>query len=169
MEQLNKALITVEEMLEDRNYIPCYTKIPELDIIKRMSNRKYITLNGKIAIVAIVESTSQIKNYYKFIEDDNLETILFVYLNNITVAHRSIEKNLNHKIEIWSVFDLLINVSKHVLQPKIELVVDEQFKVDGKLPKISFYDPIIRYYKFKHKNIIKIIYKDGLISYRIIY
>lgn len=169
MEQLNQALHTVEEMLEDRNYIPCYTRILELDIFKRMNNRKYITLTGKFAIVAIVESTSQIKNYYKYIEDNNLETIVFVYLNNITVAHRSIEKNLNHKIEIWSVYDLLINVSKHVLQPKIEIISDEQFKVDGKLPKISFYDPIIRYYKFKQKDIIRIKYKDGSISYRIIY
>lgn len=165
MDILEIALNTVEEMMEDRNYIPILSSIPETDIKQRMSNRKYITLNGKYALVAIVESTSAIKNYSEYIENPDYENIFFVYLNNLNISHYSIEKNLDYKVEIWSVYDLLINVSKHYFQPKISKV-EEEIDFNGKIPKISFYDPLIRYFRFKKKDIIKIVKHNGIINYR---
>lgn len=163
---LEQALITVEEMLDDRNYIPLSNTFPELDIFKRMNNRKYLTPKGLYALVSVVESTSQIKNLSNYIDDSEFETILFVYTNNVTVAHQSIEKNLCYKIEIWSVYNLLINISKNMLQPKIEKVEKLNFK--GKLPKICFYDPIARYYRFQPRDILKITNKEGFVNYRIV-
>lgn len=164
---LRKALETMEEMLEDRNYIALYDGIPEIDIIKRMNNKEYITPTGKLAFVTIVDSTSQIKNYTSYIENPYYETIIFIYTNNVTIAHRSIEQKLNFKIEIWCVHSLLINVVKHSLQPKIELILDNLLH-KAKIPKIDINDPIVRYYKFKHKDILKITSLSGDISFRIV-
>lgn len=166
-EILKKALETVEEMMEDRNYIPLNHDITKTDVFERFKDRKYITPSNKFAVVLIVNSTSQIKNFSSIIDNDDYETILFIYMNTLTVQHKSIEKNLNYKIEIWSVYNLLTNISKHIFQPKIELLVTD-CKLNYKLPKISFYDPIIRYYKFKKGDTIKITDKDNFISYRLI-
>lgn len=167
MDVLEIALNTVEEMMEDRNYIPILTSIPEIDIKQRMTDRKYLTLNGKYALVAIVESTSAIKNYSEYIENTDYENIFFVYLNHLNISHYSIEKNLDYKVEIWSVHDLLINVSRHYLQPKISKV-EENIDFNGKIPKISLYDPLIRYFRFKKKDVIKITKRNGTINYRIV-
>lgn len=160
------ALNTVEEMLEDRDYIPIATSIPEIDILIRMNNRKYITPSGKLAFVVVINSSSQIKTYSSQIEDENYETIIFIYTNNVTATHRSIEQNLNNKVEIWSVYHFLVNVSRHFLQPKVRKVTD--IKLTGKIPKISFYDPIVRYYHFQPKDILEITNKEGFVNYRMV-
>lgn len=163
---LKQALCVVEEMLEDRKYIPISCQIFNTDVIQRVNHSQYLTPNNKLAIVIVVESTSDIKTFSKYLKDPEFETIIFIYQNNITITHQAIEKNLCHKIEIWSVNSLLVNTKRHYLQPKVELA--ESFKYEGKLPKICFYDPIVRYYKFPSKSILKITNKDGFIHYRIV-
>lgn len=153
---LTKALETLEEMFEDRKYSP----------IKGEDN-KYITETGKFVIVSIIESISQIKNFSKYIEDPDYETVFFLYLNNVTVIHKENEKSLNYKIEIWSIENLVINVARHVLQPKVEKA-KSAVKISEKLPKIQFYDPIVRYYRFKHRDVLKITDSRGFISYRVV-
>lgn len=165
VEILTLALTTVEEMLNDRGYIPISSHFPEINVVDRVKNCKYFTPCGKFAIVIVVESSSQIKNFSKYIEDEEYETVLFVYMNVVTIAHKIMEKNLNNKIEIWSVYNLLVNISKHYLQPKIEKVTEE-LEICGKLPKISFQDPIVRYFCFKRKDILKITDSEGNIHYR---
>ncbi|QIH04864.1 hypothetical protein [Dasineura jujubifolia toursvirus 2a] len=168
MEQmLNMALETTEEMVFDRGYT-ALSDVNSMDVFARINERKYLTPSGKLAITVIVESTSQIKNYSDCIGDPAYETIICIYMGNITIAHKAIEKNSYYKIEILPVSFLIKNVSKHVLQP-IVTKDDTGFKHRGKLPKISFYDPIVRYYKFNHKDILKITSKiNGTIHYRIV-
>lgn len=164
---LKSALKTVEEMLEDRLYIPIAKEFPAINIIERMNNRKYITSENKFAFVTVVDSISQIKNFSELIKDDNYETIIFVYTNNVNKQHKSLEKTLNHKIEIWSIYNLQINVSRHHLQPAVSKINYDVQQIDKKLPKILFYDPICRYFRFHQKDVIKVISGvDGNIHYR---
>lgn len=168
MDLFEKACQTIEEMLEDRNYIPLRNGIPETDIKKRVVDSEYLTKSCNMAFVTKVDSTSQIKNYYSLIKNPDYETIIFIYTNNVTVTHKTIEANLNNKIEIWSIDSLLVNASKHVYQPKVEKI-SKTSKIKGKLPKISFYDPIVRYYKFQRKDIIKVTNRQTELShYRIV-
>lgn len=166
IQKLNLALPTVEEMLEDRGYtaISLGWSFPETDIIKRMQNRFYETPDNKYAIVSIIKCIGYIQEFSNHINNNNLETIIFIYLNSKTIKHKTKEKNFNYKIEIWPINDLFINVSRHFLQPKIEKCE----KVAGKLPKISSDDPICRYFKFKSKDFLKITNKEGFISYRMV-
>lgn len=173
LKSLYYSLPIFEKMLEDRKYIPLYTGIPKTDIIQRMNNRKYETPSNNLAMVIIANCTGDIKLYTDYICDPNYETILCIYTNNINISHKKMEKTFDYKIEIWPLIHLYI--ADHIFQPKIEVINTkelEEFK-NGKiqpikLPKISYYDPIIRYYKIKHKSIIKIYETDRLISYRIV-
>lgn len=163
-----KALITVEEMFEDRGYVSIYKQFPELDITKRMVGKIFFTNENKKVVLYIIDSTSQIKMYSDMIINvDEYEVLVFIYTNNLTIAHKELEKNLDHRIEIWSVHRLVTNFSKHYLQPKICLV-EKKPDINYKLQKISFYDPLIRYYRYKQHSIIKIIELDGSITHRIV-
>lgn len=163
-----KALNTAEEMFEDRGYIAVYERFPELDITKRMVGKIFYTKENKKVILYIIDSTSQIKIYSDLIINiEEYEVLVFIYTNSLTIAHKELEKNLDHRIEIWSVNRLVTNFSKHYLQPKICLV-EKKPDINYKLQKISFYDPLIRYYRYKHHSIIKIIELDGSIAHRIV-
>lgn len=163
---LEQALENLEKMVYNRKYIPIAGPKIETNIVKRLTDKKFITPDGTFALVAQIDSTSQIKSYASFIEDPEFVTIIFVYMNNLTVTHKSIEKVLNNKIEIWSIQTLLIDVYEHELQPKIELVKNFEHKI--KLPKISFYDPIVRYFRYQHQDVLRIIDLEGTISYRLV-
>jgi DNA-directed RNA polymerase subunit H (RpoH/RPB5) len=165
MDVIAKAFTVVEEMMDDRGYFPISNGVVEVDVVKRMTNRKYLTPNGKYVIVTIADSTSSIKQYSNYIENPAYESVFFLYTNSVTIAHTAIEKNLDHKIEIHPVASLQINITRHEIQPYVEK--HTQTKIKGKLPKISFYDPICRYYKFNHRDVIKVTSKvDGSIHYR---
>nr|UOX61082.1 MAG: hypothetical protein DiTV3a_F12ORF1 [Diabrotica toursvirus 3a] len=127
----------------------------------------YKNKEGLFADYFFIYSISEIKNYSHIIEDLRYDTILFVYINNVTETHKELEKNFDFKIEIWPLKKLLINISKHELQPKIEPLRTQE-KFPYKLPRISFYDPLIRYYRIPHKTVIKITDNDGFIHYRLV-
>lgn len=166
---LKLALNTAEEMFSDRGYKELESR-HNTDVYHRLNERKYETPSGKLAICVILDSTSQIKNYSEFIEDPDYESITCIYRGNINIAHKKIEKNSNYKIEILSVNFLIKNVSKHELQPIV--TKDDTYVYspnERKLPKIMFYDPIVRYYRFKHKDILKTISRiSGNVEYRIV-
>lgn len=165
-EKLEIGLVTLEEMMEDRNYIQLRSCYPELDIISRVNNCKYITPEGKYVIVKIVKTISNIQDFIKYINDDDIDFILIVYLNLKTIIHQTKEKNFNYKLEIWPINSLLVNISKFHLQPKIEKAINPV--ISGKIPKILQDDPIVRYYRFKSKDILKITDKNGFVNFRIV-
>lgn len=164
---LRIGLKTLEEMLEDRNYIQLRYSYPELDIIKRVNHGIYLTPEGKRVVVEIVRTLSTLQNYIKYINDPDIDFVLLVYLNNKTLLHLTKEKNFNNKLEIWPIFNLYINISRFHLQPKIEKYTGNN-NAFGKIPKILHDDPIVRYYRFKSKDILKITDKNGYINYRIV-
>jgi DNA-directed RNA polymerase subunit H (RpoH/RPB5) len=167
---LYMSLPIFEQMLDDRKYIPLYSNIPKIDIIERMNKGKYECPSGKYAMTIIATCTKDIKVYTDIICDDDYETIICIYTNNINISHKKMEKIFDYKIEIWPL--IFVNISSHSLQPKIETINQREFKLTKinplKLPKISYYDPLIRYYRIPHKSIIKITDFDSLVSYRLV-
>lgn len=163
---LRLALTTVEEMFEDRGYTAIENAdYPETDVVKRIQNTVFFTQNCKLAKVGVVDSVSQIKSFSSDIDDEDYETLFFVFLGSVTIAHKSIEKNLNYKIEIWPVTGLLANIARNELQPKIQKV---DLKFEFKPPKITQNDPLARYYRLRNGDVIKVTHKNGFVSYRIV-
>lgn len=161
------ALKTVEEMFEDRGYAAIENEgYPETDVVVRLKNTIFFTPNCKLARIEVVDSVGQVKSFSNYIDSEDYETIFFVFLGNVTVAHKSIEKNLNYKIEIWPVTGLLSNIARNELQPQIQKM--ENLKLNFKPPKITQNDPLARYYRLRAGDVIKVTHKNGFISYRIV-
>ena len=162
-----KAKITLLEMLKQRG-----CTIIDIDSFIAMKP------DGKQLIVFFNEASSfDTKNMKEIITVMNETYIMHsivVYKHKVTP---SVKGNLSQlddmKIELFAVEDLQYNITKHRLQPIFEKLDDEeaiQFKKKyGTQFGILRYDrPISRFYDYKKNDVIRIIRKDGYITYRIV-
>lgn len=76
---------------------------------------------------------------------------------------------IGKNIELFSADDLQLNITKHILVPKHELLkVGKKFKDKNNLPIILRSDPVCRFYNFPKGEVIKVTRRDGFIAYRIV-
>lgn len=107
---------------------------------------------------------------------NELEVIhsLVVYRDSITPATKSTLSQISDIIiELFAEEDLQYNITKHYLQPKFERLVDEESEEFKKKYGVKFGilrsdRPIARFYNYQKGDVIRIIRKDGYISYRIV-
>lgn len=76
-------------------------------------------------------------------------------------------------IELFSEDELQYNITKHVLQPKFEVLTDNEAidfrkKYGAKFPVLLVTDPISRFYGYKRGNVVKITRKSGYVDFRIV-
>ena len=164
---MEKARKTVLEMLDDRNYT--IKKIEDDSIIAfTPENIKMIVFFSIFPKLNI----DSIKEYIKQMDEMNISHSMIIYQNAITSSAKTTKENLfNIKIELFSIEELEVNITKHRLVPKHSKVDDKEkiFKQYGnKFPIIFTKDPISRYYDFRKGDLIKVIRKGGHIAYRIV-
>ncbi|CCA61367.1 hypothetical protein AV955_gp010 [Diadromus pulchellus ascovirus 4a] len=151
----------LEKMLMDgRGYVEVDDGKPSGEFHEKL----FVAPSGKIAMTVVLTSMVGLKKYSKYIEGDSYEVVIVIYFGSVTLYHRALEKTLKHKIEIWSSEQLLVNPTTHVLCPKIEVV--PKLSCQYQIPKISFYDPLMRYFRIKPKTILKVTNVDGWVSFR---
>lgn len=161
------ALQNFEDMITDRGYIPIDNGNVEEDIEKRLFEQHYKISGTKFkSFSTIIDSTVALTDYSHIILDESYQSVLVIYTNTVTVAHRAIEKKLMHKVEIWSINSLMVNPTKHILHPKIEKMPKGFHCEAYKIPKISLYDATVRYYRFRQRDVLKITDKNGVVSFR---
>ncbi|EOA25089.1 hypothetical protein CARUB_v10018397mg [Capsella rubella] len=83
-------------------------------------------------------------------------------------------------VEIFPIGDLLVNMTKHIQQPKIEILTKEEKEQllrkhaleDKQLPYLQESDRFVRYYGLKKKQVVKITYSNepvgSFVTYRCI-
>lgn len=159
-----------KEMLEQRGY----------DIIKDDDKNYYmegIRENKKICVIFNKSIKIDTKSIKEIINDMNnlcINHCIVIYQNLVTPATRNILSQLNNiKIELWATEDLQYNITKHVLQPVFfRLSKDEQLefkqKYGIKIPILKHDKPISRFFDYDKGDIIKIIRKNGYVTYRIV-
>ncbi|CAH2064141.1 unnamed protein product [Thlaspi arvense] len=83
-------------------------------------------------------------------------------------------------VETFPIGDLLVNITKHTAQPKIEILTKEEKQEllskhgieDKQIPFLQEKDSFVRYYGLKKKQVVKITYSkepvDSFVTYRCI-
>ena len=180
IEYIYKIYNNVLQMLLDRNYI-----VPKsYKISFKLFKKKYISQDynfnlthkknkHKICVIFNLDNKNKLQNikqilmdtYEQYsIEKDELLLILNQKPNNI--IKKFVENSIyKHKVDLFWLHILQINIINHTLQPTFILLSEEekQLLLDkynikvNQLPKMSIQDPICKYYKYPKYSVIKII------------
>lgn len=101
-------------------------------------------------------------------ERDKVKSSIIVIQLGLTSQARQVVDKLNGgdrvKVEVFVENELLVNITKHILVPKHEVLTDRQkvdllkrYKLkDSQLPRIQKKDPIARYYGMVLGQVVKI-------------
>ncbi|KAJ4827390.1 hypothetical protein Tsubulata_023258 [Turnera subulata] len=120
---------------------------------------------GIVKIATVRHIVSQIVNR------DGLSGLVLVIHSNLTKQAEKALEVFSFKVETFWITDLLINISKHVLKPRHQILNDEEkkrllekYKIqDKQLPRLSMDDAIVRYYGLQKGQVLKFMY-DGNIT-----
>ncbi|GJN28348.1 hypothetical protein PR202_gb16458 [Eleusine coracana subsp. coracana] len=123
-----------------------------------------------------------IREIYNGTKDDNLSRLILVLQGKIMSQPReSIKDIFPFKVDIFQITELLVNITKHVLKPKHEVLTEEEkskllkeYNVkDSQLPRMLESDAVARYYGLGKGTVVKVIYDSELtgnhVTYRCIF
>ena len=165
------VLQTLTEMFEQRGYTN--VRYDDLELIGQ-NGEEIVTANPRIFSKL---NTEVIKGVVLNFEVKEYGHTVLVYEGVPTAnVKKQIDElfKIDKVIEIFSADDLQLNITKHILVPKHELLGDingvlpRKFKDKINLPIILRSDPICRFYNFPKGEVIKVTRRDGFIAYRIV-
>ncbi|KAL0007119.1 hypothetical protein SO802_008621 [Lithocarpus litseifolius] len=186
---------TVLEMLRDRGYV-----VPESELARSLAEFRSVfgdkpdLLSLRITVphssnpynrmMVIFYGTEEIRTasvrnlYAQIMRIEHLKGLILIHESKINhFARKGLEK-YPYKVEVFQITDLLVNITKHILVPKHEILNAEgkqrllsQYKVkDTQLPRMLETDPVARYYGLEKGQVVKITYSgefiDSLETYR---
>lgn len=158
------VLQTLTEMFQQRGY----QKIKFEDELTAINEGETVTANPRIFSKL---NTEVIKGVVLNFEVKMYSHAILVYEGVPTAnVKKQIDElsKIGKTIEIFSADDLQLNITKHILVPKHELLKISKFKDKINLPIILRSDPICRFYNFPKGEVIKVTRRDGFIAYRIV-
>ncbi|XP_009763625.1 DNA-directed RNA polymerase V subunit 5A-like [Nicotiana tabacum] len=185
---------TVLEMLKDRGFAIPNSEIestleefrekfgqkPDIERLRissmhrnDLSNKVLVIFCGPNAVkVNVIRSIlTQIMN------KESLSRLLLIIQKPMTAPAMKAVELLPFKVEIFQITDLLVNITKHVLKPKHELLNNEEkekllkkYNLEEKqLPRMSQKDAIARYYGLEKGQVVKVTYSSEIIETHVTY
>ncbi|XP_066339240.1 DNA-directed RNA polymerase V subunit 5A-like [Miscanthus floridulus] len=123
-----------------------------------------------------------IRVVYTGVKDENLSRLILILQGRImSKARESIKEIFPYKVDMFQITELLVNITKHALKPKHQvLAAEEKAKllkeynvVDSQLPRMLENDAVARYYGLGKGTVVKVIYDSELtgnhVTYRCIF
>lgn len=177
-----KSFTVLKEMLADRNIdisnLESYSE-SEIEVLNSVLNASgikngnifQIKVNNDIKIIYHMKNKfikNDLKKFLSTIEkDEDYKHIIFIFKEKI---NNNNEKNIQDLLEgvtyeMFSIKNLLFNITKHAYVPKHELLSTNEaadimktysIKNKSQFPIILKSDPVARYYDFKPGQLIKI-------------
>lgn len=192
---VQNSLKTIFEMLIDRKIFTEDFKYKYNGFIELLenNNKNYyvIELENDICVLYLMNEKFKLSDFKKITPEIGKKyNLLFIVLkenlteNNKNSMHTVLEE-IAYEYQIFNIKELQTNITKHILQPKFEIIKDsEEIKsvyqkygliIEDKLkqsfPFILKIDPISKYYGLKPGNLLKIIKNSETsgeyISYRV--
>ncbi|CAJ2671615.1 unnamed protein product [Trifolium pratense] len=113
----------------------------------------------------------------QIVNRDTLTGLILIVQNQITSQALKAINLLNFKVEIFQITDLLVNVTKHVLKPKHQVLTDKQKKnllkkydiQEKQLPRMLQTDAIARYYGLQRGQVVKVTYTGEITQMHVTY
>lgn len=181
---------TVLELLSDRGYAVLNTDEDlnqsrvqfEADLAAKNFNRESLTLlrqhkerpDDQMYVFFPDETRGKplgvrpISEKAERMERDNVRRAIIILQSGLTPQAKGAVEKLSAgdraKIEVFLENELLVNITKHVLVPKHEVISEDAKKAllkryrlkESQLPRIQKSDPIARYYGLSHGQVVKI-------------
>ncbi|XP_010508730.1 PREDICTED: DNA-directed RNA polymerases IV and V subunit 5B isoform X2 [Camelina sativa] len=180
---------TTMEMLRDRGYDvsdedinlslqqfrALYGELPDVDQL-RISAKHRFDSSKKIAVLFCGTGTVKV-NEMRVIAADVLNRESITGLILVLQGHITNQALKAVELFTFKITDLLVNVTKHVLRPRHQVLNDDEkesllkkYSLEEKqLPRLSSKDPIVRYYGLETGQVMKITYKDELNDSQVTY
>ncbi|KAJ3681056.1 hypothetical protein LUZ60_015545 [Juncus effusus] len=178
---------TVLEMLRDRGYSVPETEIersladfrawwnPNLDLDQLTVCYTLATdLSKKIKVLFLgpeAVKIATIRDIHNRVSKDGLSRLILVLQSKISSRARDAMKLIfSFKVEIFQLNELLVNITKHVLErnhivlnPEQKIEFLTKYKVDvSQLPRMLENDAVSRYYGLEKGTVLKIAYEGDL-------
>ncbi|WMV11860.1 hypothetical protein MTR67_005250 [Solanum verrucosum] len=108
---------------------------------------------------------------------ESLSRLILIIENPMTNPAMKVVEDSPFKTEIFQITDLLVNITKHVLKPKHELLTNtekeqllKKYNLEEKqLPRMSQKDAIARYYGLEKGQVVKVTYSNEIIETHVTY
>ncbi|KAG8656709.1 hypothetical protein MANES_04G165700v8 [Manihot esculenta] len=151
---------TILEMLRDRGY-----DVADLEILVVFMG------SDEIRTAAIRGLLCQIPN------KESLHGLILILQSKMNHFARKELDKLQCKVETFQITELLLNITKHVIQPTYEILTAEltqqllnKYKTEDKqLPRMLETDAIARYYGLEKGQVVKITCSGGLVDSLVTY
>ncbi|KAK2990078.1 hypothetical protein RJ640_002202, partial [Escallonia rubra] len=178
---------TLLEMLRDRGY-----DVPESELTRSLSDFRTVfgdkpdlerlrvsaSLRSQPSrkVLVIFCGTAEINKQIMFgvlhqtANEEGLQRVILILQSKMNFHAKKMVDQYPIKVETFHIADLLVNVTKHVCQPKLEILTAEEkqkllkeYKVDNnQLPKMLETDAIARYYGLEKGQVVKSTYSGSL-------
>uniref|UniRef100_A0A3Q7F7C1 RNA polymerase subunit H/Rpb5 C-terminal domain-containing protein n=1 Tax=Solanum lycopersicum TaxID=4081 RepID=A0A3Q7F7C1_SOLLC len=163
---------TMLEMLKDRGFA-----IPnsEIETTLQEFREKYGQRPDVLVIFCGPNSVKMnvIRNILsQIMNKESLSRLILIIENPMTNPAMKVVEDSPFKTEIFQITDLLVNITKHVLKPKHELLTNaekeqllKKYNLEEKqLPRMSQKDAIARYYGLEKGQVVKVTYNNEIIE-----
>ncbi|XVE95809.1 hypothetical protein REPUB_Repub02eG0165100 [Reevesia pubescens] len=108
---------------------------------------------------------------------ESLTGMILILQNHITNQALKALDLFSFKVEIFQITDLLVNITKHVLKPKHQVLTElekqrllQKYSIEEKhLPRLLKKDAIARYYGFERGQVVKVTYSGEITESHVTY
>ncbi|XP_072974997.1 DNA-directed RNA polymerase V subunit 5A-like [Typha angustifolia] len=185
---------TLLEMLRDRGYAVDAAEIDrsladfrawweEKPDLEHLAFSSHLLSDSSKEVHAIFCGTDPVKlatirDIYSRFSKENLSRLIVVLQSKMTSKAREAIKDISKfKIETFQITDLLVNITKHVLMPRHDVLTTEEkdnllkkYSVEDKqLPRMLETDAIARYYGLEKGTVVKVSYDGELTGSHVTY
>lgn len=173
-DEVVKSLRVLAEMLHDRGIdgtdaIGTFTDSEVASIMKTKQSFN-IDIDNKVRVIYVLNPRpkwADVKKYFPSTDDGETEFESMILVTREKLNSGDMKKLIDlPKLQAFEIKELQINISKHVLVPKHELITDEeviselvakyQLKSRNQFPIILKTDPMAKYLNAKSGNLVKV-------------